>query len=285
MPGSANQRQPATLAISVVVFHPDPAWLKRTLVSVRISLETAVRAGSISGAKVFLVDNGATSAESEWRSLVYESLASQATAIDADIIAGQGNLGYGAANNLAFARTCDCEYLLALNPDVEVAGDAIDVAIRYMAETPGCGMVTPVATSPDGNPLYLVKNYPRLITLLVRGFAPMAVASLFRRRLDAYDRIDQPYDARLADVRIASGCFMLMRRTACDKATGFDPGFFLYFEDFDLSYRISAFAEVTRLPGCRIIHAGGNASRKGLRHVWMFVRSAIRFFGKHGWQW
>jgi hypothetical protein len=35
----------------------------------------------------------------------------------------------------------------------------------------------------------------------------------------------------------------------------------------------------------RIIHGGGNAAKKGLKHIGLFVRSGCRFFNSHGWRW
>ncbi|MEO8384587.1 MAG: glycosyltransferase family 2 protein, partial [Betaproteobacteria bacterium] len=87
--------------------------------------------------------------------------------------------------------------------------------------------------------------------------------------------------AGLTDVKIASGCFMLVRRTVLDRVQGFDPAFFLYFEDFDLSYRIASFADIARVADVRIVHAGGGAAAKSVRHVWLFVSSALRFIWKH----
>jgi hypothetical protein len=37
-------------------------------------------------------------------------------------------------------------------------------------------------------------------------------------------------------------------------------------------------------PQVRIVHYGGQAARKGLRHIRMFAASAIRFYNKHGWK-
>ena len=103
----------------------------------------------------------------------------------------------------------------------------------------------------------------------------------FRERLDAYERRETPFDASLNDVEIVSGCFMLIRRSALTRAEGFDPAFFLYFEDFDLSYRVSKFSGIARVADVRIVHAGGSAAAKGFAHVWLFVRSALRFYWKH----
>ena len=35
----------------------------------------------------------------------------------------------------------------------------------------------------------------------------------------------------------------------------------------------------------QIVHHGGYASSKGLRHVRYFIRSGVRFFNDHGWRW
>ena len=156
-------------------------------------------------------------------------------------------------------------------------------ALRYLHEHPACAMVSPVATSPDGSPLYLVKRYPDLLTLALRGFAPGWIKQRFRARLDKYEYRETAFDAGLTGVTIVSGCFMLVRRAALDRVQGFDPAFFLYFEDFDLSYRIASFAGIARVADVRILHAGGGSATKGFRHVGMFVRSALRFLGKHGW--
>jgi hypothetical protein len=34
----------------------------------------------------------------------------------------------------------------------------------------------------------------------------------------------------------------------------------------------------------RILHRGGHAARKGIRHIGWFLRSALRFFNRHGWR-
>ena len=87
------------------------------------------------------------------------------------------------------------------------------------------------------------------------------------------------------DVPIVSGCFMFFRRDVLDAVGGFSPDYFLYFEDFDLSLRVSKVARIAYVPAVRIVHHGGDAARKGLKHIWMFTRSAVTFFNTHGWRW
>ena len=270
-----------SLSISIVAYFPDPAWLKTTLESLVSALVIARDAGAMQRVKVYLIDNQAVSSDSIF-SVKLVAACEELPWIETEIIAGQGNVGYGRGNNLAITRSADFDFHLVLNPDVKLAEDAINNALRYFQQHTECAMVSPIATSPNGQPLYLVKRIPDFFTLALRGFAPGWIRKYFRSRLDAYERRETPFDSELSDVQIASGCFMLIRRTALDRTGGFDPAYFLYFEDFDLSYRVSKFASIARVADVRIVHAGGGAAAKGLRHVWLFARSALRFHRKLG---
>jgi GT2 family glycosyltransferase len=65
---------------------------------------------------------------------------------------------------------------------------------------------------------------------------------------------------------------------------GFDPRYFLYFEDYDLSLRTGRIARIVYVPAVRIVHFGGGAADKGFQHIRLFAASAWRFFGTHGWR-
>ena len=106
----------------------------------------------------------------------------------------------------------------------------------------------------------------------------------FRGALDRYEMRDVLGAEPFAPVPLASGCFMVVRTALFRRLEGFDPRFFMYFEDYDLSLRIGREAEVAFIPAARVVHHGGDASRKGSRHVSWFVRSAWRFFATHGWK-
>jgi GT2 family glycosyltransferase len=59
----------------------------------------------------------------------------------------------------------------------------------------------------------------------------------------------------------------------------------LYFEDYDLSLRTHAVARIAYVPSVRIVHHGGGASRKGVKHIGMFAQSAFKFYRRFGWKW
>jgi GT2 family glycosyltransferase len=77
---------------------------------------------------------------------------------------------------------------------------------------------------------------------------------------------------------------MVIRGDALRQVGGFDDRYFMYFEDFDLSMRLRELGRVVYAPRVSVVHHGGYAARKGLRHVLYFMRSGIRFFGQHGWR-
>ena len=68
------------------------------------------------------------------------------------------------------------------------------------------------------------------------------------------------------------------------KCNGFDKRYFLYFEDFALSVEMAKLGLIYYLPSMKIIHYGGNASRKGFRHILMFISSAVKFYNCYGWK-
>ena len=265
---------------AIVTFRPDVALLERTLASLAGAVRQARAAGLVSETTVFVVDNGPP----DFLAAISGALRSfPPDAGTIELVHGHGNVGYGRANNLVLARLRSDLHLIA-NPDVELDGDALVAAIEALNADARMGVVAPSVRGPDGARQYLCKRYPSVWVLFLRGFAPRSLRRRHAAALDHYEMRDVPSDKPFAPVTIASGCFMLMRTPLFARLGGFDPRFFMYFEDFDLSLRAGREATVAYVPAARIVHHGGEASRKGFRHVAWFLRSAWRFFAIHGWK-
>jgi hypothetical protein len=271
---------PATLSIAIVTYSPDERLLARTLASVAQAAAFARARGSLGEACVQLVDNGPEGLAPMLASLARAAL-ERAPGVALEVISGHGNVGFGRGHNLALARS-SAQFHLVLNPDVELAREAIDAALSYLEAHAEVGALTPSVRGADGEREYLVKDWPTPGVLFVRGFVPRFLHGLFRPALDAYEMRHVDWEREQAPIRIASGCFLLCRAEALRAVGGFDPGFFLYFEDFDLTLRLSKVTTVAYCPRVRIVHHGGRAAAKGLRHIAWFVRSARRFFARHG---
>jgi GT2 family glycosyltransferase len=176
------------------------------------------------------------------------------------------------------------DYHLVLNPDVLLERDALYEALSYMEEHKETGLLTPFSRGAQGDRLYLCKRYPTVLDLFLRGFVPTWLQIGSKARLAHYEMRDLPADRESTGIPIASGCFMFLRNRFLQELNGFDPRFFLYFEDFDLSMRMGKIADIAYVPSVKITHFGGGAAHKGPRHIFWFIRSAAKFFDLHGWK-
>ncbi len=290
------------LTISIVLYHTPVPLLQGTLAALAVAIDDALANGAVAAVSLLLIDNGAPADQGlnladrngcecpkygHLQPIEYFDLTlPQQANLTIDWLTGHGNIGYGAANNLALLPST-APFHLVLNPDVVMAKDCLSNGLRHLNLQPNTVLVSPVAQSPGGEPLYLAKRLPTLDVLFFRGFAPKwlleALPTRRKVRLSAYEYREVPFDAPLENVKIVSGAFMLLRQSAAKslQLRGFDARYFLYFEDFDLSVRLSKIGNVVREPSCKIIHAGGGAGKKGLAHIAYFVRSAARFFRQH----
>ncbi|MCA8487520.1 glycosyltransferase [Burkholderia multivorans] len=269
--------------MSVVAFHPDPALLERTLASAVDGLRRLNSVWQAMGcdalAQLYLVDNGGTEVPAAWPARFAEA------GVELVVLRGHGNVGYGRGHNLAIERA-DSHFHLVLNPDVITEPDTLSLAIELMARHADVGLVVPEVRDPQGALQFLCRRYPNVFDLLLRGFAPRSIRRLFAGRLHRYEMRDAyGVSEQIWDPAIVSGCFMFYRSRVLRALGGFDPRYFLYFEDYDLSLRTAKIARIVYSSRIRIVHYGGGAARKGWLHVKLFAASAIRFYNRFGWRW
>lgn len=277
----ADRSANSALSIALVTYAPNLALLTAVLEHLGRALRHAQQCGRLAEARLIWVDNGPGP---DWREPLQGVLNAAQLPATVELLSGQGNVGYGAGHNLAFYRGGGSVHLI-LNPDVLMEEDALSEGLAFLTAHPEAGLVAPVAWDGAGRQHYLCKRYPTVWDLALRGFAPGWLQRGWQTRLDRYELREQANDAVLWDPPVASGCFMLCRRAVLEQVGGFQPDYFLYFEDFDLSLRLAAVTRLVRAPTVRIVHLGGHTARKGFRHISRFLWSAARFFHRHGWRW
>lgn len=276
---------PPSLSAAIVCYAADAATLATTVRTLVIAAERAMAAGRLAGMHIVLVDNGPdANARRTLEAVISAQDAVLPAACTIACIGDGRNVGFGAGHNKALRRTTD-DFHLVLNPDVEFDTDALEAALAFMHQNPGCGLLSPAVRDGKGETQFLCRRLPGVFDLFLRGFAPAGLRRCFRARLDRYEMRDFSSDAVLWDPPIVSGCCMLFRTELLHQLGGFDEGFFLYFEDYDISLRAGRSSRLARVPGVCITHLGGHAARKGWRHVFLFVQSARRFFCRYGWRW
>jgi GT2 family glycosyltransferase len=277
---------PSSLQVSIVTFRPDGKLLDRCLKKLALAIAAAREDGAVRSVNLALIDNSEDREVAE-RVVRLARARFQDSAVQTIYLHGHANIGYGAAHNLVLHGS-GADYHLVLNPDVELEADALANGVRWMDAHAEIGAIAPAVFRPDGERDWLCKRYPPVFDLLLRGFAPGFVRALFRRRLERYemrDVIGTNPDRELVGIPSMSGSCLLVRRSAIDATGGFDPKFFLYFEDFDWTVRLNKITQTAYVPAVQVVHHGGGAARKGLGHVGWFVRSGARFYRKHGWKW
>jgi len=275
--------KPGSLSVSIVLHHSSLEMLHRVLQSLHRSASAAHKAGYVDAVTVEVLDNSfdpnfrerAVGVIRDWPvndffRVVYTGL--------------PDNRGFGAGHNISIARL-NSEFHLVLNPDAELAEDALSVGLSSLLEDQSIVLLSPKVQGDNGRQEFLCKRYPSLLVLLLRPFAPRFVRRIFRKRLHRYEMRDVCSGNQEADILLASGCFMLVRTAALQSVEGFNDKYFLYFEDFDLSIRLGSQGRLVFNPAIQIVHHGGYAARKGMQHVRYFIRSGLTFFRDHGWRW
>ena len=180
------------------------------------------------------------------------------------VVANTRNVGFGVACNqgIAIARAIGSEHVLFLNPDARLAPDAL-AALRNALETsPRHAIAGPDLRFPDGRPQPSRRRFPNLATLLVEstplqwrgggidGSSGWPLIEPIIRRYQCADLADVS-----GTVDWISGACLLTRVTALAAIGGFDPAFFLYFEETDLAHRLRKSGwTCTYTPEARVFH-------------------------------
>ena len=199
----------------------------------------------------------------------------------ANFLPQTGNLGFGRANNVVLPLL-KTRYHLLVNPDVTFPPDLISRMVAYMDEHPEITILTPRVFSPDGTEQFLPKKQPTIRYLL--GGRLEKLGGPFRRWRAEYTLADAAIASPTA-VGFATGCFLLIRTSVFRQLKGFDPRFFLYQEDSDLSRRAMEIGPIVYHPDMCLTHAWARENTRTLKGNLRQVSSIIKFFMKWGWKW
>lgn len=210
----------------------------------------SVPGASASPIEVVVADNKAASPE---------DVAALVTAHGAHHLPMPGNLGYGSAINAAVASLApSIEWVLVSNPDLVMSDGAIDTLVATGDEDARIGAVGPATLTAEGDIYPSARAVPSLRTGVGHAlFANLWVGNPWTRRY----RNDTVSIGERCDVGWLSGSCLLVRRSAWNEIGGFDPDFFMYFEDVDLGYRLGrhGYRNVYE-PAAAVTHTGAHST-------------------------
>ena len=169
------------------------------------------------------------------------------------------NGGFGWANNQAMLRLLQRadppEYIHLLNPDAEVEPGAVTRLAEALDRHPECSAVGSLLIDPDGTPSGSAFSFPSIGAELMRGARIGALQRLLRLPPPALLGIPAQ------EVDWATGASVMLRAAALRETGLFDTGFFLYFEEVELMWRMArAGWTIRHEPASRVRHLGGAAT-------------------------
>jgi GT2 family glycosyltransferase len=192
------------------------------------------RLGAWTHGTVWLIDNSSDASEmGQLRRLAAER--PWVRLIDA-----AGNLGFGRACNLAFQQS-SAPFFLLLNPDAQAAPADLLMLAQSLHDNPRLGAVSPMIFWNEARTFVLpAASAQTPFTALAQSLASRshALALWIAQRCLREQRQRMVLSAPF-EVAFLAGAVMMLRRHAVLAAGGlFDPDYFMFFEDSDLSLRL-----------------------------------------------
>jgi len=208
-----------------------------------------VRAATTRPLDVVLADNGSTDGVPERAAAIHD---------DVRVLPTGGNVGYGAAVNagLADRRT---GWAIVANPDIRFEPGAVDELLAVAERWPRAATVGPAIRTPGGELYPSARDLPALSTgighaLLGWAWPANPWTARYRREREA---------PRERTAGWLSGSCLLVDLEAFHSVGGFDPGYFMYFEDVDLGARLGQRGWLhVYAPSAVVEHEGGHSTRR-----------------------
>ena len=277
--------RPAVSAL--VVNHNAGDWLRLCLESLQTIAEAwrrddPAKRGSPAGLEAVVVDNASSDGST---ATVHEFEAAGSSALPVRLVEAGRNLGFGAACNLAAAKSAG-RHLLLLNPDAWVDEESLRRLVEAQESDDRLAVAAPCLSYPDGSPQFVWAP-----PVGVLGEAIQRSRNRFEQTGWQHDLLPSLLKPLVGAGWYTAAC-LLVRRSAFDEVGGFDEGFFLYFEDADLCLRLRrAGFRLRDVAGARAWHVRGavtgtDRERRLTPAAERFYRaSQVRYYELHRPRW
>lgn len=255
------------ISVAIVFYNPNLEDVKQTLGN--IERLNSIKKFSFS---FYLIDNA--SPNQKLKSLLPNNLGDNVYFK----VLGSNN-GFGAGNN-SILDDINSDYHVIMNPDIEIKDLAGFIkAIEFMENHDKVVLLSPMVRNKDNNKIqFLNRRKPTVFDLFIRFVGPKCFPKrqfLFEKRKDGYDHIQIDENA--------TGSFMLVRTNKLQEVHGFDPKYFMYFEDTDLTRKLSQKGKVIFFPYFEVKH-GWKRENHTLKGMIPMLKSMVVYFNKWGWK-
>lgn len=187
------------------------------------------------------------------------------------------NLGFGKGNNLGF-HYAKGRYIFLLNSDTELINNAILELVNFLNIHPEISIVGGSLYDKNLQPCH---SYGILLPSLLQEFNTLfrGIFTIRREKIINNSINNTGY----ATVGYITGADMMLRRDTIEKIGFFDPDFFMYFEETEMTFRhnlnnnISAF-----FPSAKIYHLEGQSFGVKETRERLYLTSRRLYFMKTG---
>jgi len=174
--------------------------------------------------EIFVVDNNSDDGTAEMVAREFPNV---------KLIANENNLGFAKANNLAI-KQAHGEFILLLNPDMQVTPDTLVKSLAWAKNNPQATVSSCRLVNENGETIKIVRRFPRLcdqlaIVLKIPHFSPGILNNYLQTKFD------YTVAAKVDSIR---GAFFLINVAEYKKLAGgqlplLDERYFLWFEEVD----------------------------------------------------
>jgi len=185
------------------------------------------------------------------------------------------NLGFAKANNFG-VQQANGEFVLILNPDTIIPEDLFDSLIPFYTSKKDAGIVGVRLIDADGN---FHPESKRNLPTPRNSFAKLF--KLGKSTADNYYKIDIK-ENEIARTEILVGAFMLLKKSIYEEINGFDPRYFMYGEDIDISYSCELAGYKNYYKGDQtVLHYKGESTKKDKKYFKIFFEAMNLFVNKY----
>ncbi len=196
------------------------------------------------------------------------------------VIASPENLGFARGVNLG-ASQARGEFLLLLNPDMVVHDCTIERLIAFARAHPEAGLYGGRTVAPDGRvDPSSCWGAPTRWSLFC--FASGMSTAFKNNRLFDPESLGRWQRDNVRQVGVVTGCLLAVRRDVWSELGGFDPRYFMYGEDMDLSLRASAAGYRPSItPDAVVTHIVGASSKTRSDKIVLLMKGKATIIRTH----
>jgi N-acetylglucosaminyl-diphospho-decaprenol L-rhamnosyltransferase len=190
---------------------------------------------------------------------------------DVEVLETGDNLGFAGGCNAGISALLGdgYEHVFLLNPDAYVATDCIELLAQHLASDERCAAVSP-----------LIHDHPGATVWFAGSDIDWTTGSTYHR---GQGGTAEMFGTDPIDTDRINGGAVLLRATALQEVGLFDEGYFLYYEETDLSVRLTrAGWGLHVLPTARAWHEASSSTGGNLGRVYNYylTRGRLSFLRK-----